>query len=799
MKKRIVSLIMSLLILTAAFLMPVSVMAETDTPSEQIVETETEQINEPVTESETETEAVKPESDGELPAEDDAAPLIEDEPEQTITFKDPVDPFAPTLELESLADIPRAGGVSLRSTGVTAYLAIYDMSYSYSFPTSAPAPWNGRSASWERIMINEGGTYKFAYCVQPRTRAQSGIQYTSSDTWAEIENNATKKDLIRRVLIYGFNGTSKYGGSMNDEYMATQAMVWAIVSDIYGTSYETTFANTVLGGNPDAIPVYNKIKAQMQSHTTIPSFSARTSGSAPTQTARWTGSQYELTLTDTRGVLPYFNLSVSGGGSYSKNGNTLKITTTNPNDLTVTMTKVRSQYLSSLVEYSPQYWLNSNYQTAMTYQTKGYSDPVKAYLKVDTEKGTLSITKTADDNEVGGIAFTVTGNGFNGTVKTNDEGIATLSVPVGEGFIVTEQTPDRYFPTDPQEFDSIPGETTELTFHNRNKEGYIKIIKLDAENNEYRLKNAVFEIYRGGELVTTLTTDENGEATSDVLLGGTYQVKEIVAPEGFNKNENTFTVDINEDGAVFEVNCEDELQRGALKIIKTFEDGRTVKFEGVAFRIVGEAAGGEQYNVDEVYYTDENGEILVEGLPVGTYKVYELEGEVNEPYILRPEEIVEVEYDKTSELEVYNVLKKGYIDIRKGCSLDGHRLTGAVYGLYNAETDELIETLTTDADRYVRSSLLIWGDYYLLEEKAPSGYYLDTQKHYVSIRDDMKVESVDLKDEPKIGSLIFDYDGRSAPRTGDRAALPVAITALVLSAALITLISVVSIKRKGER
>lgn len=58
-------------------------------------------------------------------------------------------------------------------------------------------------------------------------------------------------------------------------------------------------------------------------------------------------------------------------------------------------------------------------------------------------------------------------------------------------------------------------------YRKRIKKGQVKIIKVDSENNEIKLKDVKFKVYANkdkngiadsDELIDTLITDENGEA-----------------------------------------------------------------------------------------------------------------------------------------------------------------------------------------------------------------------------------------------------------------------------------------------
>lgn len=75
----------------------------------------------------------------------------------------------------------------------------------------------------------------------------------------------------------------------------------------------------------------------------------------------------------------------------------------------------------------------------------------------------------------------------------------------------------------------------------------IKIIKVDASNNESKLSGAVFEIYDSSDLVVdTLTTDDNGSA-SIVLVKGEYTIKEIIPPSNYYLNNEIQNIDIGDE------------------------------------------------------------------------------------------------------------------------------------------------------------------------------------------------------------------------------------------------------------
>ncbi|MDY2959823.1 MAG: Cna B-type domain-containing protein, partial [Hornefia sp.] len=74
----------------------------------------------------------------------------------------------------------------------------------------------------------------------------------------------------------------------------------------------------------------------------------------------------------------------------------------------------------------------------------------------------------------------------------------------------------------------------------------IKIIKVDADNNETKLAGAVFKITRiadGKEY--ELKTNAQGEAITEKLVAGDYKIKEVIPPVGYELNNEELTVTVS--------------------------------------------------------------------------------------------------------------------------------------------------------------------------------------------------------------------------------------------------------------
>ena len=89
-------------------------------------------------------------------------------------------------------------------------------------------------------------------------------------------------------------------------------------------------------------------------------------------------------------------------------------------------------------------------------------------------------------------------------------------------------------------------------------------------------------------------------------------------------------------------------QKGNLKIQKRSTDG---KVKGFSFRVTSENG------YDAVFKTDKNGEIFIEGLRIGEYRVSEVSDKVSAPYILPADQTVEIKYGDTATIEMLNKLR----------------------------------------------------------------------------------------------------------------------------------------------
>ena len=250
------------------------------------------------------------------------------------------------------------------------------------------------------------------------------------------------------------------------------------------------------------------------------------------------------------------------------------------------------------------------------------------------------------------------------TVSAEDGSFSFENIPFGTWYIREIEQPtgfvlnDTVYPVAVGQNRQVVG----VEIVNKHIRGNITLTKVDADYPENKLTGATFEVYKdvggdgklndGDTLVGTLTESEFGIYEMKDLLYGHYLVKETKAPDGFLLDEGIYAVFIETDGMTYSVENKagvgfvNAAMKGSLKIIKTSSDG---KVEGFSFRVTG--ANG----YDEIFKTDENGEIFIEGLRIGEYTVSEVADSLSAAYNRPADKTATVMTDSTTIVEMHNV------------------------------------------------------------------------------------------------------------------------------------------------
>ena len=165
-------------------------------------------------------------------------------------------------------------------------------------------------------------------------------------------------------------------------------------------------------------------------------------------------------------------------------------------------------------------------------------------VKVENElkKGRIKVVKIDKDNKnvrIPDVEFKVydeKGNEVD-SLKTDKNGEATSKeLPINQKYKVKEvKTLETYVLNETLQTVVLKdNEITTIKFENERKKGAIRIIKVDKDNNEIRLKNVKFQLKdEKGNVVKEGTTNENGEILFDNIVVGKYKIVEIETNEKY--------------------------------------------------------------------------------------------------------------------------------------------------------------------------------------------------------------------------------------------------------------------------
>ena len=381
----------------------------------------------------------------------------------------------------------------------------------------------------------------------------------------------------------------------------------------------------------------------------------------------------------------------------------------------------------------------------------------------DHKKGNLKIYKVDKDNHkiaLGNVKFDLFSEEFQkviGTYTTNVDGEITINnLRIGEYKLIEKNTGKWYKLADDKTVEVKWNTTEENIVENELKKGQIRVIKVDLDNNEVKLQGVKFNVLNeNGEVLETITTDENGEALTSrypIRDFSKLTLQETETLENYVLNDKPQTITLEEE-QIKNLTFENELKKGQIRIIKVDMDNNEVKLQGVKFNVYD-----EDKNLVDTLVTDESGEAVSKRLRIDkNYTVQETE--TLENYVLNDKpQTITLEQDQIKNMTFENELIKGYIRIIKESKEDnkyngdkaGTKLANAEFEVYNSE-NKLVDTLVTDENGEATTKLLLKGKYTIKEIKAPDYYVLTDEvfgaeiiKHKEIVDANIKNDNVDI-------------------------------------------------------
>ena len=395
--------------------------------------------------------------------------------------------------------------------------------------------------------------------------------------------------------------------------------------------------------------------------------------------------------------------------------------------------------------------------------------------------GSLLITKVSDDEKrepLSDVEFLLTdssGNFIgtnNGRYVTNSAGEILVEGLIPGTTVVAREVrakPGYLLDDSPQYALIRSGETVGLEFRNA-PAGNLVIVKRSSSGTHEPLEGVEFKItYADGSYVP----DENGQLSSNGLyytdregkitlsgVVGTIVATETASIPGYTIDEATRTQTVvvhpNDTQTLYVYN-EPETTLVLEKFIKGTD---REPLAGVEF-LVTDGAGTVIGPNNGVYTTGEDGRAVITGLTPGT-TITARETRTVDGFVLdgSPQSIL-IKEGQVQTLTFWNAREGGVELVKVNAADKTERLPDAVFEIRKASDDALVDTVTT-GDTGTVFAPLAEGDYYALELESPSGFKLDSTRHYFTVKDGEVTQEV-IENEAVSGILLHKVDSA----TGD--------------------------------
>ena len=429
------------------------------------------------------------------------------------------------------------------------------------------------------------------------------------------------------------------------------------------------------------------------------------------------------------------------------------------------------------------------------------------------------------------------------TVTTGADGKATYTVdlPISNSFYIAEtKAPVNYVRNSDDvysfNFNVMSQDKAKATFahtfKNDRTTAKIQIFKVDKETGkavpqgDAKLEGAVYGLYarenivhpdgktgvifKAGDLVATLTTDEKGACSIDNLYLGKYYVKEITPSEGYLLDEEEHDVVCDYEGDLIpqvlrSTTSKEQVIKQPFQLIKVSDNGDDTEaplLAGAGFTaylkssLKVKADGTYDYesatpvvigeNGAKSIYTDEKGHAVSIAIPYGTYVVLETETPHNMETI-KPFEVKIVENNPTKPQTWRVFIDREFTAKLRVVKKDADTkqtvlIPNTEFKIFNLDTEKYVSMITTYPSKVTHTSFftdedgdlilpeaLKLGNYRIEEIAAPFGYVVNETYVKVAVDTDTAYEidpetyeaiiTVDYEDAPVVGELTVEKKG----------------------------------------
>ena len=406
---------------------------------------------------------------------------------------------------------------------------------------------------------------------------------------------------------------------------------------------------------------------------------------------------------------------------------------------------------------------NASQQHISTWVITDPDEPTCLNADFKAVVGSLKLRKTDTGGKLlNGAVFHVSGNGYEQDVTVENGEITVNELPAGDYTITEKTAPNGYLVNvAPFKTTVVAGQTVETTITDEAPTGKISIKKSDSKGNvqgEASLEGAEYTVYGAdGQEVGIITTDKDGNGSLENLVLGTYTVKETKAPEAYDLDWNTYTVELtykDQNTAIIlgNVDSKENVKTGKIEIKKTDTEGNPLKSGEF-----GIYANADMYIGDTLYKkgqlvvsikTDDSGVARSGDLPYGSYYVKEISAPTQEAgnshnFVLSDD----TQYVKINGKNKTDTVT--FVDKKVTASKTTITGTDEIKGAVMTVTDnggKVIDTWTSDGNPHSIKGLHEGCEYTLTETTAPKGYVKAVSIKF-TVSTDKKDQTLVMKDK----------------------------------------------------
>ena len=598
-----------------------------------------------------------------------------------------------------------------------------------------------------------------AWCLEHK-KSTPGSQSMNAEIYHSTE---AKYANIRKIMYYGWFGYEEWGGlhgKSNDEknVIMSKALSHAYSGSSISKGIMTDFYNYATS-KPDPLNQH----VLMFSKNVVNTWYDKNAKTQKSESSRLNGPNgYHITINTQTNRVKVVNETRGWSGQVVDvyGGDTVHYEA----DAGYTG-HAYSGYLKGGFTFAPLIAWNgdSRKQRVGTWITE---DPIQTtFLNADfrAQLGSLKLRKTDKGGKLlDGAVFHVSGNGYDRDVTVTNGEITVNELPIGD-YTVTEKTAPNGYLVNVAPFKTTvsANHTAETTITDEAPTGKISIKKSDSKGNvqgEASLEGAEYTVYGAdGQEVGKITTDKDGNGSLENLVLGTYTVKETKAPEAYDLDWNTYTVELtykDQNTAIIlgNVDSKENVKTGKIEIKKTDTEGNPLKSGEF-----GIYANADMYIGDTLYKkgqlvvsikTDDSGVARSDDLPYGSYYVKEISAPTQEAgnshnFVLSDD----TQYVKINGKNKTDTVT--FVDKKVTASKTTITGTDEIKGAVMTVTDndgKVIDTWTSDGNPHSIKGLHEGWEYTLTETTAPKGY-VKAESIKFTVSTDKKDQTLVMKDK----------------------------------------------------